>query len=88
MKLSERQALTLLVNELLYLYTHQTEVEFFLNHWNEIRASDVLKNVWIQIRNGKHPGFEQGKCIEIWTAFRYLTDFASSLSLAPHCPAA
>lgn len=38
----------------------QVEIEFFLAHWHEIRTSDTMKNVWVQIRNGRHPGFEDG----------------------------
>jgi len=42
-----------------YEAIRKIEVEFFLDHWNEIRSSDVMKNIWVQIRNGRHPGFEQ-----------------------------
>ncbi|PPR05354.1 hypothetical protein CVT24_007968 [Panaeolus cyanescens] len=38
----------------------KVEVEFFLAHWHEIRASQSMRNVWSQIRNGRHPGFEEG----------------------------
>ncbi|KAL5519976.1 hypothetical protein ACEPAG_1636 [Sanghuangporus baumii] len=37
------------------------EVAFFLEHWNEIRASQSMQKVWQQIRVGRHPGFE-----EVW----------------------
>jgi hypothetical protein len=38
----------------------QVEIAFFLSHWNDIRTSSSMKNVWVQIRNGRHPGFEEG----------------------------
>lgn len=38
----------------------QVEVEFFLENWSKIRSSDTMRNVWQQIRSGKHPGFEEG----------------------------
>ncbi|KAI0301112.1 hypothetical protein B0F90DRAFT_1719274 [Multifurca ochricompacta] len=34
------------------------EVKYFLDHWTEIRSSDAMRNVWHQIRLGRHPGFE------------------------------
>ena len=37
-------------------------MEFFLNHWHEIRASESMSSVWQQIRSGRHPGFEEGSC--------------------------
>lgn len=36
------------------------QVNYFLEHWSEIRASEAMRNVWRQIRNGRHPGFEEG----------------------------
>ncbi|KAH7920470.1 hypothetical protein BV22DRAFT_1039810 [Leucogyrophana mollusca] len=39
----------------------KVQVSFFLEHWGEIRASDAMRNVWQQIRIGRHPGFE-----EVW----------------------
>ncbi|KAH7914269.1 hypothetical protein BJ138DRAFT_1144217 [Hygrophoropsis aurantiaca] len=39
----------------------KVQVNFFLEHWGEIRASDAMRNVWQQIRIGRHPGFE-----EVW----------------------
>jgi hypothetical protein len=38
----------------------QVEIDFFLSHWHDIRTSGSMKNVWVQIRNGRHPGFEEG----------------------------
>jgi len=35
-------------------------VKFFLDHWGDIRGSDAMRNVWQQIRLGRHPGFEEG----------------------------
>jgi len=39
----------------------KVEVKYFLDHWAEIRSSDAMRNVWHQIRLGRHPGFE-----EVW----------------------
>lgn len=39
----------------------KVQVEFFLKHWKDIRASESTLNVLKQIRNGRHPGFE-----EVW----------------------
>ncbi|RDB17958.1 hypothetical protein Hypma_000942 [Hypsizygus marmoreus] len=39
----------------------QVQINFFLTHWQEIRESDSMRDVWQQIRNGRHPGFE-----EVW----------------------
>lgn len=33
-------------------------MDFFLANWREIRNSGGMVNVWQQIRNGRHPGFE------------------------------
>jgi len=53
------------VRLLLLIVTHphsdsQVEIDFFLSHWHNIRTSGSMKNVWVQIRNGRHPGFEEG----------------------------
>jgi hypothetical protein len=37
------------------------QVNFFLEHWGDIRSSDAMRSVWQQIRIGRHPGFE-----EVW----------------------
>lgn len=37
------------------------EIEFFLEKWSEIRNGEAMRNVFQQIRLGRHPGFE-----EIW----------------------
>ncbi|EJC97944.1 uncharacterized protein FOMMEDRAFT_114721 [Fomitiporia mediterranea MF3/22] len=39
----------------------KTQIAFFLERWNEIRASQSMQAVWQQIRVGRHPGFE-----EVW----------------------
>lgn len=39
----------------------QVQVDFFLQHWADIRASDAMTTVWQQIRVGRHPGFEDGE---------------------------
>lgn len=44
----------------LLLISSQVQVEFFLEHWSDIRASDAMSNVWLEIRSGRHPGFEEG----------------------------
>ncbi|KAH9480518.1 hypothetical protein JR316_0007118 [Psilocybe cubensis] len=51
----------------------KVEVEFFLSHWHEIRASETMKNVWLQIRNGRHPGFE-----EVWPLIAQSLEFNPS----------
>ncbi|EAU85915.2 hypothetical protein CC1G_02938 [Coprinopsis cinerea okayama7 len=38
----------------------KVEINFFLNHWHEIRSSESMVEVWRQIRTGRHPGFEEG----------------------------
>lgn len=49
----------------------QVEINFFLTHWHEIRTSGSMTNVWVQIRNGRHPGFEEGWLYKI--LFTYLS---------------
>ncbi|KAJ3535861.1 hypothetical protein NM688_g6921 [Phlebia brevispora] len=39
----------------------KVEINYFLEHWAEIRDSPMMRNVWQQIRMGRHPGFE-----EVW----------------------
>ncbi|KAJ8519000.1 hypothetical protein ONZ45_g3995 [Pleurotus djamor] len=39
----------------------KVEVEFFLKNWEKIRDSMAMRDVWQQIRVGRHPGFE-----EVW----------------------
>lgn len=39
----------------------KVQVSFFLERWGDIRSSDGMRNVWQQIRVGRHPGFE-----EVW----------------------
>ncbi|EMD31420.1 hypothetical protein CERSUDRAFT_163065 [Gelatoporia subvermispora B] len=36
-------------------------VRYFLDNWAAIRGSESMRNVWAQIRVGRHPGFE-----EVW----------------------
>ncbi|KAF8073868.1 hypothetical protein FPV67DRAFT_1479610 [Lyophyllum atratum] len=48
----------------------QVQVNFFLAHWKDIRASDSMRNVWQQIRNGRHPGFE-----EVWPVIALSLEF-------------
>ncbi|KAF8195411.1 hypothetical protein BJ912DRAFT_956877 [Pholiota molesta] len=51
----------------------KVEIDFFLAHWQEIRASDTMKHVWLQIRNGRHPGFE-----EVWPVIVQSLEFKPS----------
>jgi hypothetical protein len=39
----------------------QVEVAFFLAHWNEIKGSPAMANIWQHIRLGRHLGFEEGE---------------------------
>ncbi|TDL22102.1 hypothetical protein BD410DRAFT_748785 [Rickenella mellea] len=39
----------------------KVQINYFLDNWNDIRNSDAMRNVWQQIRLGRHPGFE-----EVW----------------------
>jgi len=51
----------------------KVEIDFFLTHWHEIRTSGSMKNVWVQIRNGRHPGFE-----EVWPLIVQSLEFKPS----------
>jgi hypothetical protein len=33
-------------------------VNFFLEHWAEIKCSTAMRHIWHDIRFGKHQGFE------------------------------
>jgi hypothetical protein len=48
----------------------KVQVDFFLEHWADIRASDAMSNVWQQIRVGRHPGFE-----EVWPVIAQNLEF-------------
>jgi len=48
-------------------------VDFFLTHWQDIRNSESMKTVWKQIRNGRHPGFE-----EVWPVIVQNLEFKPS----------
>lgn len=61
----------------------QVEIDFFLTHWQEIRTSESMKSVWLQIRNGRHPGFEEGWLYNIMSFDRLL--MIQTPSLATHC---
>lgn len=37
----------------------QVEVAFFLSHWDKIKGSTAMQNIWSDIRQGRHAGFEQ-----------------------------
>lgn len=39
----------------------QVEVAYLLKHWNEIKNSTTMRNIWIDLRQGRHQGFE-----EVW----------------------
>ena len=49
-----------LLKQDLCLSLFQAEIDFFLEHWNDIRSSASMATVWQQIRDGRHPGFEEG----------------------------
>ncbi|KAG5726868.1 hypothetical protein E4T56_gene1122 [Termitomyces sp. T112] len=51
----------------------KVQVDFFLGHWKDIRTSDSMRNVWQQIRNGRHPGFE-----EVWPVIASNLEFKPS----------
>ncbi|PFH53913.1 hypothetical protein AMATHDRAFT_136448 [Amanita thiersii Skay4041] len=48
-------------------------VDYFLSHWDEVRISKTMKTVWQQIRNGRHPGFE-----EVWPVIAQSLEFKPS----------
>ncbi|KAI0916772.1 hypothetical protein AcW2_007078 [Taiwanofungus camphoratus] len=48
----------------------KVQVRFFLDNWGEIRGSDAMRNVWQQIRLGRHPGFE-----EVWPVIALNLEF-------------
>ncbi|KAF8236340.1 hypothetical protein L208DRAFT_1422001 [Tricholoma matsutake] len=54
----------------------QVQVNFFLTHWQDIRASDSMRNVWQQIRSGRHPGFE-----EVWPVIAQSLEFKPARSV-------
>ncbi|PVF98434.1 hypothetical protein CPB86DRAFT_784877 [Serendipita vermifera] len=37
----------------------KVQIDYFLANWGEIRGSEAMSDIWHQIRNGRHPGFEQ-----------------------------
>ncbi|KAG6897554.1 hypothetical protein C0992_000337 [Termitomyces sp. T32_za158] len=49
------------------------QVDFFLAHWKDIRTSASMRHVWQQIRNGRHPGFE-----EVWPVIASNLEFKPS----------
>ncbi|KAL4080742.1 hypothetical protein J3A83DRAFT_4084952 [Scleroderma citrinum] len=48
----------------------RVQVHFFLEHWGDVRASEAMRTVWQQIRNGRHPGFE-----EVWPVIAQHLEF-------------
>jgi len=38
----------------------KVQINYFLEHWGDIRSSEAMRNVWQQIRIARHPGFEEG----------------------------
>lgn len=58
----------------------KVEIDFFLTHWQEIRASESMRDVWQQIRNGRHPGFE-----EVWPLIAQSLEFKPT-GPTPHSP--
>ncbi|KAJ9106283.1 hypothetical protein QFC21_001428 [Naganishia friedmannii] len=41
-----------------YEDVRQIQVNFFLEHWTEIKCSPAMRTIWHNIRFGKHQGFE------------------------------
>ncbi|KAI0036478.1 hypothetical protein K488DRAFT_41045 [Vararia minispora EC-137] len=56
----------------------KVEVKFFLDHWMDIRSSDAMRNVWQQIRLGRHPGFE-----EVWPVIATNLEFNPQTAAVP-----
>ncbi|KAF8630909.1 hypothetical protein AX17_005267 [Amanita inopinata Kibby_2008] len=52
-------------------------VDFFLSHWQDVRNSESMKTVWQQIRNGRHPGFE-----EVWPVVVQNLEFRPTSSIS------
>ncbi|KAF8895441.1 hypothetical protein BD779DRAFT_1499579 [Infundibulicybe gibba] len=48
----------------------KVQVNFFLTHWEDIRNSESMRDVWRQIRNGRHSGFE-----EVWPVIAQSLEF-------------
>ncbi|EIN12541.1 hypothetical protein PUNSTDRAFT_118336 [Punctularia strigosozonata HHB-11173 SS5] len=48
----------------------KVEVNYFLEHWAEIRSSPAMRSVWQQMRMGRHPGFE-----EVWPTIALSLEF-------------
>ena len=61
----------------------QVEIQFFLNHWSEIRGSDGMRHVWQQIRVGRHPGFEEGTFTVFDTSFDSRSPYESCFVVWP-----
>ncbi|WVW78723.1 hypothetical protein I302_100683 [Kwoniella bestiolae CBS 10118] len=53
-----------------YEDVRKVQVAFFLKHWSEIKKSETMTQIWQQIRNGKHVGFE-----EVWPLIVSQLDF-------------
>lgn len=53
----------------------KVQVEFFLMNWSEIKSNDAMRNVFQQIRLGRHPGFE-----EVWPAIIVNLEFMPKTS--------
>lgn len=60
----------------------KVQVNYFLEHWGEIRSSEAMRNVWRQIRNGRHPGFEEGP----WLLFSWMTMILMVIKYGPLLP--
>ncbi|KAF7968460.1 hypothetical protein HWV62_30547 [Athelia sp. TMB] len=52
----------------------KVQVAFFLEHWSDIRASEAMSKVWLEIRSGRHPGFE-----EVWPVIAQHLEFRPQL---------
>jgi len=56
----------------------KVQVKYFLDNWSAIRASDAMKNVWQQIRLGRHPGYE-----EVWPLIAQNLEFKPQPDTTP-----
>lgn len=52
----------------------KVQIKYFLDNWSAIRASDAMRNVWQQIRLGRHPGYE-----EVWPLIAQNLEFKPQL---------
>ncbi|KAF9778754.1 hypothetical protein BJ322DRAFT_1092448 [Thelephora terrestris] len=61
-----------------YEEVRKVQIKYFLDNWGAIRASDTMKNVWQQIRLGRHPGYE-----EVWPLIAQNLEFKPQPEATP-----